>query len=258
MRAVIFYLSLLLAGGNAYADNVRTETLGVVLMHGKQGSPAQLQGLADAIAEAGFPTERPDMCWSRARIYDKTYLDCLGDADAAVARLKARGATAIVILGMSLGGNAALAYGARRQGLAGVIALAPAHAVEFLRKNPRIAHSVAQAEAMAAAGEGDRKAMFADVNTGAEFEVDTTANIYLSFFGPTSPAMMPDNAEHLKAPLLVVSGNADSTQRSIPYVFARAPDNPRNQRVTVFADHRGTPAAAREIVLKWLHALAAN
>ena len=66
---------------------------------------------------------------------------------------------------------------------------------------------------------------FPDVNTGAEFQVNTTASIYLSFFGPGSAAMMPENAEHLKAPLLIVSGESDPTQRSIPYVFARAPEN---------------------------------
>lgn len=236
-------------------DNARAETLGVVLLHGKQGGPAQLQRLGDAIAQAGFLTAAPEMCWSRARIYDRIYLDCLEDIDLAVKQLATRGATSIVILGMSLGGNAALAYGARHSELRGIIALAPAHAVEFLRKNPRIAHSIAQAEAMVAAGHGEHRAMFADANTGVEFQVNTTANIYLSFFGQNSPAMMSDNAERLKAPLLAVSGNDDATQRSIPYVFARAPDNPNNQRVTVSADHRGTPKAAQQVVLEWLRAL---
>src|SRR5258706_2450319 len=182
------------------------DRIGVVLMHGKQGSPAQLEGLATSLVAAGYLVERPEMCWSRGRIYDRPYLDCLADADAAVAKLKTDGATAIVIAGMSLGGNAALAYAARRQGLKGVIALAPAPAIEFVSRRPNIAKSLSDAEAMVAAGRGDPSAGVADINIGRSFEVETTASIYLSFFGSESPGIMPDNAARLKAPVLIVSG----------------------------------------------------
>jgi esterase/lipase len=255
MRCARISLLLAFVGVVANVADTRAETIGVVLLHGKQGAPAQLQPLGDTIGEAGFLIVSPEMCWSRKRIYDRTYLDCLADVDQAITQIEARGATSIVILGMSLGGNAALAYGARHQGLKGVIALAPAHAVEFLRKNHRIAQSVAQAEAMVATGKGDERAAFADINDGIDLQVNTTANIYLSFFGRNSPAMMSDNAERLTAPLLAVSGRDDPTQRSIPYVFARAPDNPLNQRIVVSADHRGTPGAAAKVVVNWLRAL---
>ena len=70
------------------------ERLGVVLMHGKQSAPDEHQPLSDAIAGADFLVERPEMCWSGRRIYDRSYLDCLRDIDAAIDRLKARGAMA--------------------------------------------------------------------------------------------------------------------------------------------------------------------
>lgn len=44
------------------------ETVGVVMMHGKHGTPGQLQQLAGTVADAGFAVERPEMCWSAARI----------------------------------------------------------------------------------------------------------------------------------------------------------------------------------------------
>ena len=157
-----------------------TERIGLVLMHGKTGSPAQLQELAARLTAAGYSVERPEMCWSRRRIYDRSYLDCLTDADAAAAKLKARGATTIVIAGMSLGGNAALAYGARRPDLKGVIALAPAPSLDRIRLRPEIARSISAAEAMVAAGRGDESTVFADVNIGRDFEVKTTPTIYLS------------------------------------------------------------------------------
>jgi esterase/lipase len=248
-------LICLLIGCIALTASAHGETVGVVMMHGKHGTPGQLQQLAGTIADAGFAVERPEMCWSAARIYDRTYLECFADIDAAAARLKERGATAIVVLGMSLGGNAALGFGARRHGLAAIIALAPAHAPEFLARRPEIAQSIAKAQAEVAAGRGDEKATFDDDNLGEIFTVSTTPAIYLSFFGPGSPAVMPENAAHLTAPLLMVSGNNDQTQRNAGNIFARVPSDPRNKHVTVEADHMGTPAASSASVLAWLKAL---
>jgi esterase/lipase len=232
------------------------DRLGIVLVHGKGSSPARMNDLASVLTAAGYLVERPEMCWSRRRIYDRSYVDCLADADVASAKLKAAGASAIVIAGMSLGGNAALAYGARREGLKGVIALAPAPAFEFIARHRDIAKSLRDAQAMIAAGRGDTSAIFADLQLGRVVEVETTANIYVSFFGDNAAGIMPDNAARLKAPLLIVSGIADSSQRSVGYVFARAPTDRLNWHVTVPSGHLGTPAAGRNIVLAWLKLLA--
>jgi esterase/lipase len=237
------------------AASAHGETVGFVMMHGKHGTPTQLQQLAEAVSNAGFLAERPEMCWSAARIYDRSYLECFADIDAAAVRLKQHGATAIVILGMSLGGNAALGFGARRQGLKGIITLAPAHAPEFLLRRAEIAESVAKAQAAAAAGKLNEKVTFDDIDQGKIFPVTTTPAIYLSFFGPESPAVMPENAAHLTAPLLMVSGSNDPSQRNADNIFARVPFDPRNKHVMVEADHLGTPVASAAAVLSWLKML---
>jgi len=85
----------------------------------------------------------------------------------------------------------------RHQDLKAIIALAPAHAPELLRRRSDIAESIGQAQASVAAGRGDEKAMFDDIDLGNVFQVSTTPAIYLSFFGPDSPAVMPENAAHL-------------------------------------------------------------
>jgi len=236
------------------------DRLGIVLVHGKGGTPQQFTPMAKTLAAQGYLTEQPEMCWSRNRIYDRLYLDCLRDIDAAAGRLKVRGATAIVVLGMSLGGNAALAYGATRPALKGVIALAAAHAPEFISLRPEVAASLARARALIAAGQGNVKTTFTDINTltsSFNFSVSTTPNIWVSFFAPDSPAVMPANAARLTAPLLYVSATNDPTQRDREYIFARAPAHPLNRYVTVNADHIGTPAAAREAVMSWLKELVA-
>ena len=246
---------VLLVGALMLSASAHSETIGVVMMHGKHGAPSQLQQLGATVANAGFLVERPEMCWSAARIYDRTYLECFADIDAAATRLKRHGATAIIVLGMSLGGNAALGFGARREDLKAIIALAPAHAPELLRRRPDIADSIGQAQVAVAAGRGDENAMFDDVDLGNIFRVSTTPAIYLSFFGPDSPAVMPENAAHLTAPLLMVSGNNDPTQRNADNIFAHVPLDPSNRHVTLEADHLGTPAASVAAVLSWLKIL---
>jgi len=255
--AVAFTLAVLSAGSHAKA-----ETLGIVLMHGKQGRPAQFENIAAGLESAGYLAERPEMCWSRERIYDMPYLDCFKDVDAAVEKLKSRGATAIVIGGMSLGGNGALGYGARHPGLKGVVAFAPAHAPQFISQRPRIAESLERARAMIAKGDGDTKATFNDVNTTRdgqiEYTVNVTPRVYLSFFAPDSPAVMPANAAKLSAPLLMISGRQDETQRGAYALFQAVPAHPLNRFVSVESPHIGTPAAGREAMMAWLKELTAR
>jgi pimeloyl-ACP methyl ester carboxylesterase len=235
---------------------VSAERWGVVLLHGKTATEKQLALYDKPLAATGILSARPQMCWSRQRIYDKSYLDCLGAIDEAIASLKARGATRIVVAGQSLGANAALAYSARHdETIAGVIALAPAHSPEFVSKRPEIAREIERAQQLAASGKGNSKTTFTDINSGKAITVNATPKAYLSFLSSDSPSVMPANAARLKVPLLVVSGTGDRTQRGRNYVFGRAPAHAMSRYVTVEADHPGTPQAGREAMLSWLRDL---
>ncbi len=230
------------------------EPIGIVLMHGKTGQPGSMQTLVDALEADGHAVDRPEMCWSRRRIYDLPYLECLRDAEAAVERLRKRGATRIMIAGQSLGANAALAFAATRTGVAGAIAMATAHNPAQIARRPAIARSLAEARTLIAAGEGDVAATFSDVNVGREFSVRTTPKIYLSFFAPEGPADIPSNAARVHVPLLWIAGDADPTQSGPQHAFALA-RNSANRYVTVSADHLGTPAASSGAIISWLGAL---
>ena len=260
-------LAIVLASAWAGVDLAQTPgapvpagpVVGIVLVHGKQGNPSNppIYNAAGLLANAGYKVDRPEMCWSGQRIYDQTFPDCLGAIDQSIARLKAQGATAIVVAGHSLGGTAALAYGATHPGLMGIIGLAPASNPMVYKVNQDIGNAVTQAQQLVAAGEGDEKTSFPDVNTnangGTTFTVTTTPRIYLSFFGPNTQAGMIANAAHLTAPLLWVSGDKDPTQRGEPEaIFAKAAPNPMNRFVKVSANHIETPGAAVPAMLTWL------
>ncbi len=231
--------------------------VGVVLLHGKDASPPyrQFERLEAALSAAGIPVEEPEMPWSRRRGYDVSYQQAMVEIDAAVARLKARGVSGVVVAGHSLGANAAIGYGARHRGLKGIVALATGHLVDQMTSAP-FQDSLARAKAMVAAGHGGDSAVFSDRNHGQTFERTVAAGLYISYFDPAGDARVPENVAKLSAPLLWVGGASDPLSKGGPgYAFTRAPANPRNSYVTVAADHMGTPAAAADLVVTWLKGL---
>lgn len=266
--AALFALICIVCASSARADG----KVGIVLLHGKLGTPLGTTGLTSKatpiggrlvadLKSAGYLVTAPEMCWSGRRGFDKPYEDCLTEIDAAIADLKARGASAIVVAGLSLGGNAALAYGATHAGLKGVIAYGPADDPKSKASRPEIAAVVAQAERLVADGKSDERTRFEDVNTGPHgnyrMDLRTTPRIYLSFYGPESSGNIPANTAHLKAPLLWIAGDSDPTQRrGRGFAFNDASANPMNRYVTVRASHLETPDAGRQATLAWLSDLA--
>lgn len=238
------------------------DKIGVVLMHGKMGTAKSRSPIGPLIAtlkSAGILVVAPDMPWSRSRYLAKDYEESMVEIDAAVARLKHAGATKIVVGGHSMGANAALGYGARREGLAGIMAIAPGH-VPDLRVFQRSIHfDYRRAKAMVAKGEGDKVARFADNNQGKTRMVRVKARIYLSWFDPKGPAVMPKNAAQLKPgiALLWVVGQRDnmSSKHGRGYAFDRAPPNPKSAYLTVKGGHIQTPRIAAKQIVHWLKSL---
>ena len=89
--------------------------MGVVFLHGKGVWPGAFDGgIPGALEAEGRQVVSPEMPWSLRRMYGATFEQAMTEIDAAVAGLKAKGATRIVVIGHSLGANAAIGYAARR------------------------------------------------------------------------------------------------------------------------------------------------
>lgn len=179
------------------------------------------------------------------------------EIDREIDALRQKGAKLVVVAGHSLGGNAALGYASSRDGVGGIIALAPAHNPELERFGKRVGPDVTRARGLVAAGKGKEKHRFADVNQGQTFEVRATAEVYLSWFDPDGPAVMPRSAAGFKTPtpLLLVVGSSDRTALGQDYIFDKAPRHTKNRFVIVTADHTAVPSAAIEEVVTWLDVL---
>jgi esterase/lipase len=233
------------------------DKVGVVLMHGEQGAPGRvIDGLGARLDKAGYLVSRPDMCWSARRSYEADFSACLDVLDDAIVKLRNVGATRIVVGGFSLGGAAAIAYGAAHPDLLGVFALAPAHDAAAMAASSSVRESVGKAAALVAQGRADQEADFEDVAIGPSGtyanEIATTPNIYLSFFGPDSPVRIAPNVAKLKIPLFWAASPGDPTQATAKADFARAPANDLNRFVEVAGSHQATPEAASGAVLEWL------
>jgi pimeloyl-ACP methyl ester carboxylesterase len=252
-RALLVAFALLPAAALA-----QPSATGVILMHGKWGTPDKgIQPVELELRGAGFPVVSREMPWSDRRAYDASFDEVMAQLEAEVAKLRAAGARKIVVGGHSFGANIALAYAARRPDINGVMALAPGHSPDRFANNPRMVQSLTKARSLAAAGK-TAYSNFDDVNQGRTREVSARPAVYLSYFDPAGPAVMPRNAAMISpnTALLVVVGTKDPVFSAGPgYIFDRAPKNPYSRYQTVEADHFGTPAAARRIVVDWVKGL---
>lgn len=258
LPVAVLALSGLLAGAPALAQSGGLSGMGVVLLHGKGGVPgAMLEGFGEALKKAGAAIEEPEMPWSHKRIYDATYEQAMAEIDLAVQKLKWRGATRIVIAGHSLGANAAIGYAARRDGLAGIVALAPGHLPEAWALRLRTKGAISKAKEMIAAGQGDVPMSFPDLAQGIPFYVKATPNVYLSMFDPDGPAPIPKNAALMPPiPLMWVVGIADPIFfHGKDYAFDLAAKNSKSKYYVIPGAHLSTPFQARNAVVDWLKSL---
>ncbi len=231
--------------------------IGVVFLHGKGVWPGAFDGgIPSALEAEGAFVEAPEMPWSIRRMYGATFDDAMREIDAAVARLKAKGATKIVVIGHSLGANGAIGYAARRSGIAAVVALAPGHLPETPEMRSRTADAIEEARRLVAAGDTSRHA-WPDMIQGVPTFANASPAVYLSMFDPVGPAVIPKNVAALRGvPLLWVVGRFDPVHSRGPeYAFSTAAKNPKNSYVEVFASHLTTPRMAQGDVIAWLKSL---
>lgn len=232
--------------------------IGIVLLHGKQGSPERvIDALASALRAKGYAVSTPTMPWSRNRIYDATFDDALKEIDREVDLLREKGLKKVLVGGQSLGANVALGYAAARSSIDGIIALAPAHNPESSRFRDLAADDIRRAKEMVAADKLSEKAYFTDMNMGRSFPVKVAPQVYLSWFDPDGPAVMPKSVAAIKQPLpmLFVVGSRDRFAQAKEYVFDRAPAHPKSKYIAVAADHLGVPTASVPEVISWIESL---
>lgn len=234
---------------------------GLVLMHGKLGTPSKtFDTLASQLESGDILVETPEMPWSKNREYDASYEQAMDEIGASVKRLRDRGATRVVVGGHSMGAAAALIYGARHP-VDGLVLLALGHSPQSSSLQERFGASVSRARDLVAAGKGNDKQGFDDFDASKRpptFTVGTTANNYLSYFAPDGIANTLAAAGNVPAgvPVLWVDGTGENPGlKSYNQKIYGALGSSTKQIAEVEATHVHVPHTSGAAVLAWLRSL---
>lgn len=242
--------------GVAVAAPAVTTKVGVVLMHGKGGSPAALVGdLAKALEAKGYLVANIEMPWSAQRSYDVSPVDAEKEVSAALDGLRAQGATKLFVAGHSQGGLYALYYGGKHA-LDGIVAIAPGGNTNSPVVKEGIGGSLEQARKLIAAGKAGDKASLLDFESAkGAYAVNVTPANYLAWFDPEGAmnqmkamqTMNPATPVLYLAPLRDYPGLIKVKQM----MYDALPANPLHRLHEVNSDHIGAPAAATDAIVRW-------
>jgi predicted esterase len=255
-RGLLWALMGTVAGLLPLVAMADTPKMGIVIMHGKGGSPNKfVDELAGELKKKGYEVANLEMPWSGNRDYDVDTTAADAEIDKAIASLRAAGAQKIFVSGHSQGGAYALHYGATHE-IDGVAAIVPGGNPDSRLFREKLGASVRKAKKLVAAGKGDEKVNLQDYegSRGAN-TIRTTPNIYLTWFSSDSAMNYRNAVRHMskKMPVLWVESTRDypGLRKYNLEVVDELPRNALNQLVEPEADHLGAPTASIDIVADW-------
>jgi esterase/lipase len=215
--------------------------------------------LAIDLYEDGFLIESPQCAWSKRKEYshpvDISLSKCVAPR---INILKNRGAEKIVVLGNSLGANAAIRAGVFIDGIDAIVAMAPGHTPERERIREILDADIRDAKEKINSGNGQEKIEFEDFNQGQKKLLEVSAENFLSWFDPEGKAVMGLNAPKIKngTAFLWIAGKddiiSDGTGKSI---YDSVPPNPKSKFIHVEGGHRDVRKFGKEIIINWLKTL---
>ena len=241
----------------------QAEPIGIVIMHGKGGSPGGLVAdLARQLEGQGFLVANLEMPWSGKRNYDVPVARAEEEVEAAVAGLRGKGAKKVFVSGHSQGGAFA-AHLAGKLDVDGVICIAPGGNVDHFFFREKVSSSVGRARRLIAEGKGNEPAALDDFE-GAKgiYEVVAAPAVYLTWFDPAGAMNMGRAARAAKpaTPLLWIVPERELPglrKTNIP-MFRALPSNPMTRLYEPDSDHRGAPTASAAEIARWTREVAAK
>lgn len=260
MRKLMLEIAAVVCSLFAVAAIAASSDIGVVVMHGKGGSPQRwVNELADALAKEGFQVANLEMPWSRKRGYDVGIKGGVDEISQALDAMRAKGAHKVFVAGHSQGGLFALYYAGLNH-VDGVIAVAPGGQVDSGTISTAVSSYVAQAKDMIKEGRGDEKASFIDAEgSRAPNPITTTASIYFEWFDPygalTSRVfrkVIGGTPVLYIGPLRDYPGLAQSKGENYGWL----PSHPKKRMYEPNTDHMHAPGDSAIEIIHWINDVA--
>lgn len=240
----------------AAAAQTAAPKIGIVVMHGKGGTPARhVADLADHLERKGYLVANLEMPWSGRRNYDVPVVVAEQEVEAALQALRNKGAQKLFVAGHSFGGLFALHF-AGRHAVDGVIAMAPGGDVGNRIFREKLGESVERARKLVAEQKGNEPASLSDYEgSKGLYPIVTIPAAYLSWNEPDGAMNQTRMMQTLKpqTPVLYIvprndyPGLLNVKQR----MFNALPANALNKLYEPDANHLGAPSAARDEIVRW-------
>jgi len=237
--------------------------IGIVLMHGKGGSPTgHVAELASGLEAKGYLVANLEMPWSGARSYDAPVAAAESEVEAALAQLRARGAAHVFVAGHSQGGLFALYFGGRHP-VDGIIAIAPGGNVASPAYREKVGEALSRARQLTAAGKADEKARLLDFeHSRGLYAIWCTPANYLSWFDPGGAMNELEAVKSMdpKVPVLFIAPTGDypPLRASKQMMFGALPSQPLTKLYEPNSNHFGAPAASIEEIARWTAQVASS
>ena len=249
---------LLVAAGAAMplAAMAEPPVMGMVIMHGKGGSPNKfVDVLAAALTAKGYLVANPEMPWSGRREYDVSVDRAEQELESALAALRAKGAQKIFVAGHSLGGVFAV-YFAGKYSVDGVIAIAPGGSTGSPAIREKLGESVESARQALARGKGEERQRLLDYEgSRGTYPIVVSPAAYLAWFDPEGAMNLSRTALLLKpqTPLLwlVAKNDYPALRKANIPLYGRIPANPLNAFYEPNSSHMQAPSASVDEILRW-------
>jgi pimeloyl-ACP methyl ester carboxylesterase len=255
-------IALLVATGcclGAPAGAQSPATIGVVLMHGKGGSPSRhVSDLAAALQVKSVLVANLEMPWSGRRNYDADVASAERSVQDALDGLRAKGATRVFVSGHSFGGTFAFYLGGRLA-VDGVVPIAPGGHAGSIVFREKLGPSLEEARQYVAQGKGAEPQRLMDFEgSRGLYPVIAVPAAYVSWFDPEGAMNQIRSAQATRVPVLLVVPKRDyqGLLRIKDLTLKALPPNPHTRLYEPDSDHMGAPAAAAEEMLRWMREVA--
>ncbi|WP_156409902.1 alpha/beta fold hydrolase [Duganella sp. Root198D2] len=248
--------AMFLFAGAAVAQTT-PQAVGVVVMHGKGGSPTKFVAeLASGLEAKGHLVANIEMPWSGNRNYDVDPAAAEAEVDAALDRLRVKGANRLFVAGHSQGGTFALYYGSKHA-VDGIISIAPGASTASQVVREKLGGTLEEARKLVAAGKGGETARLQDFE-GAKgtYVVVCKPDNYVSWFDPDGAMNLTKSIRAMRpgTPVLLVVPKNDypGLLKARQANFDALPRNPLTKLYEPDATHTGAPAASHEEISRWM------
>lgn len=234
-----------------------TSTAGVVLMHGKGGSPTMhVSDLAASLERDGVLVANLEMPWSGRRNYDVDVKAAENEVEAALATLRQKGASKVFVAGHSQGGLFALYFGGKHH-VDGIVAIAPGGNVGNSLYREQLADSIELARKLVTEGRGEEKTRLNDYEAARGiYPVITTPTAYLTWFEPDGAMNQTLAMKSIYAdiPILFIAPTNDypGLLRVKDAMFGLLAKHPLTKLYEPNSSHLNAPTASFKDIKEWV------